>query len=180
MRYVWNFGSSTPDQMMKAAAADRRPISPVKRAVTHDLRTGHASEIRHAPKVEPMVRTPEKNFLRAWREYRRMTQAQLAEAVDTTGAVISLLEAGHRGLSDKWLRKLAPVLGTTPGHLLDVDPNDVSSDILEIWAGVPEESREQVLSIIKTFTGVQEFAPTPSYEAQKPKAARDRKGPKGI
>jgi len=129
-----------------------------------------------------MTRTPEKNFLRAWRDYRRMTQAQLAEAVDTTGAVISLLEAGHRGLSDKWLRKLAPVLGTTPGHLLDVDPNDVSSDILEIWAGVPEDNREQVLNIIKTFITLHDpkTRSTASDEAQKPKATRDGKGPKGV
>jgi transcriptional regulator with XRE-family HTH domain len=139
------------------------------------------SPVTH-PKVNLMTRTPEKNFLRAWREYRRMTQAQLAESVDTTGAVISLLEAGHRGLSDKWLRKLAPVLGTSPGHLLDVDPNDVSSDILEIWAGVPENSREQVLNIIKTFTVLHDpkTKPSVSDEAQKPKAARNGKGPKGV
>ena len=79
-----------------------------------------------------MVRTREPNFLRAWREYRGMTQAKLAEAVDTTGAVISLLEAGERGLSDKWLRRLAPVLGTTPGHLLDMDPHDVDHDLIEV------------------------------------------------
>src|SRR5580658_6026060 len=138
-----------------------------------------ASPVTH-PKVKPMTRTPEKNFLRAWREYRRMTQAQLAEAVDTTGAVISLLEAGHRGLSDKWLRKLAPVLGTSPGHLLDVDPNDVSSDILEVWAGVPEDNREQVLNIIKTFVTLKDpKARSAALEkAQQPKAARGRKGPK--
>jgi transcriptional regulator with XRE-family HTH domain len=98
-----------------------------------------------------MVRTPEKNFLRAWREHRRMTQAKLAEAVGTTGAVISLLESGDRGLSDKWLRRLAPILGTRPGHLLEVDPNDAPSDILDIWEDIPEERREQARSILNTF-----------------------------
>jgi transcriptional regulator with XRE-family HTH domain len=98
-----------------------------------------------------MVRTPQKNFLRAWREHRRMTQAKLAEAVGTTGAVISLLESGDRGLSDKWLRLLAPVLGTRPGHLLEVDPSDVSTDILEIWSDIPEESRQQARAVLATF-----------------------------
>lgn len=98
-----------------------------------------------------MVRTPQKNFLRAWREHRRMTQAKLAEAVETTGAVISLLESGDRGLSDRWLRKLAPVLGTRPGHLLEVDPADVSTDILEIWAEIPEERRQQARDVLATF-----------------------------
>ncbi len=80
-----------------------------------------------------------------------MTQARLAEAVGTTGAVISLLESGDRGLSDKWLRRLAPVLGTRPGHLLEVDPNEASSDILDIWEDIPEERREQARSILNTF-----------------------------
>ena len=39
--------------------------------------------------------------------------------------------------------KLAPVLGTRPGHLLEVDPADVSTDILDIWADIPEERRQQ-------------------------------------
>lgn len=98
-----------------------------------------------------MSRTPERNYLRAWREHRRMTQTKLAEAVGTTGAVISLLESGDRGLSHKWLAKLAPVLGTRTGHLLEVDPNDVSSDILEIWADIPEDRREQARDVLKAF-----------------------------
>jgi transcriptional regulator with XRE-family HTH domain len=98
-----------------------------------------------------MVRSSERNFLRAWREHRRLTQAKLAEAVGTTGAVISLLESGDRGLSDKWLRRLAPVLGTRPGHLLEVDPNDVSTDILDIWADIPEDRREQARDVLKAF-----------------------------
>jgi transcriptional regulator with XRE-family HTH domain len=98
-----------------------------------------------------MPKDPERNFLRAWREHRGFTQARLAEAIGTTGAVISLLEAGERRLSDKWLLRLAPVLGTRPGHLLEFDPADASSDILEIWADIPEESRDQARSVLETF-----------------------------
>lgn len=56
------------------------------------------------------------NYLRQWREYRRMTQEELTGAMDppTTGSVISLLEDGERGLSLKWLRRLAPALRTRP------------------------------------------------------------------
>ena len=91
-----------------------------------------------------------------------MTQAKLAEAVGTTGAVISLLESGDRGLSDKWLRQLAPVLGTRPGHLLEVDPADVSTDILDIWADIPEERRQQARNVLATFRAHEEAeAPPP-------------------
>ncbi len=98
-----------------------------------------------------MARKPEKNFLRAWRELRGMTQAELAEQVQTTGPVISLLESGARGLSDKWLRRLAPVLKTTPGHLLDSDPNALDESIMDIWDAIPEESQALARDVLKTF-----------------------------
>jgi transcriptional regulator with XRE-family HTH domain len=122
-----------------------------------------------------------------------MTQAKLAEAVGTTGAVISLLESGDRGLSDKWLRLLAPVLGTRPGHLLEVDPADVSTDILDIWADIPEERRQQARSVLATFRAndaVEEPAPSVvenlasrrtklKSAAPSPQAQRRRPGAKG-
>lgn len=91
------------------------------------------------------------NQLRAWREFRRLTQEQLADKVGTTGAVISLLESGNRQLSLKWLRKLASALNTTPGFIIDHNPEDLPTEVLEIWADVPEENRTQALQILKTF-----------------------------
>ena len=91
------------------------------------------------------------NHLRAWREFRRMTQEKLAEAIGTRGSVISLLESGDRRLSDKWLRRLAPALGTTPGHLLDYDPESLPTDLLEIWASIPEDRKAQAMQVLSTF-----------------------------
>lgn len=127
-----------------------------------------------------MPRSPERNYLRAWREYRHLTQAKLAEAVGTTGAVISLLESGDRGLSDKWLRKLAPVLGTRPGHLLEVDPNEASGDILEIWADIPEDKREQARDVLMTFRRKRDAGLADSDPAEQAQPRRRGKGPKGI
>jgi len=80
-----------------------------------------------------------------------MTQAKLAEAIGTTGAVISLIEAGERRLSDKWADKIAPVLGTRAGFLFDTDPNSLDSDILEIWTKIPEDRKEQAREVLKSF-----------------------------
>jgi len=80
-----------------------------------------------------------------------MTQAKLAEAIGTTGAVISLLESGDRGLSDKWLRRIAPVLKTRPGHLLELDPAQAGDDIFDIWADIPEDRRDQARDVLRTF-----------------------------
>ncbi|SRR5258706_9280896 len=114
-----------------------------------------------------MPRNPERNYLKAWREHRRMTQAQLAEMVDTTGAVISLLESGDRRLSDKWLRRIAPALGIPVGYLLEQHPDNVQPDILEVWAEIPESSRKQALDVLKAFRNVDDLK-----DARKEKEAR--------
>jgi DNA-binding XRE family transcriptional regulator len=48
--------------------------------------------------------------LRVWREYRRLTAAQLAAAVKITPAHLSKLESGHGNPSLAVLRRLAKVL----------------------------------------------------------------------
>lgn len=91
------------------------------------------------------------NHLRAWREFRHLTQEELGDLVGTAGNVIGLLESGERGLSQKWLAKLAPALGTTPGYLLDHDPNDLPTDILDTWAAIPAEDRPRALAVLEAF-----------------------------
>ncbi len=91
------------------------------------------------------------NHLKAWREFRGLTQEELADRTGTTKAVISLLENGHRALSDKWLRKFGEALDVQPGHILDVDPNDLGSDIIDIWTRITDEDRKQAARILRTF-----------------------------
>ena len=98
------------------------------------------------------------NYLRAWREFREMTQEELADKVHTSTNMIHYLETGERGLSAKWLRKLAPALKTTPGHLLEHDPNNVPTDILDIWAAIEERDRKTAIRVLESFskTGTQD------------------------
>jgi transcriptional regulator with XRE-family HTH domain len=89
------------------------------------------------------------HYLKEWRKFRRLTQDKLADAVDTSKSVISDLERGNLQLSPKWLRKLAPVLGTQPGHILDHDPNTLDTDIIDIWSRI--ENKEQAMKVLLTF-----------------------------
>lgn len=91
------------------------------------------------------------NHLRAWREYRRLTQAELAEKIGTTDNVISLLESGGRRLSDKWLYRLAPALQTRPGFLLEFDPGDADLSILEAITNVAEDRKGEALRLLGIF-----------------------------
>jgi transcriptional regulator with XRE-family HTH domain len=96
---------------------------------------------------------PEKlpHYLREWRKFRKMTQQELADAVDTSKSVISDMERGELQLSPKWLRKLAPVLKTQPGHILDYDPNEMDSDIIDIWSRIPDGDRDQAARVLRSF-----------------------------
>lgn len=93
------------------------------------------------------------NHLRAWRKFNKMTQQELADAVGTAKSVISDLERGVVQLNDKWLRRLAPVLKTQPGHILDYDPEDLDSDIIDIWSRIDPSDKPQAVRILRALTG---------------------------
>jgi transcriptional regulator with XRE-family HTH domain len=103
---------------------------------------------------EGMPKSDGPNHLKAWRKHRKLTQQQLADAIEppTTKQVIQAIESGARGLSDKWLRRLAPALGTTPGFLLDHHPDDLPTAFLDIWADVPEERKAEAEQMLRIFT----------------------------
>lgn len=92
------------------------------------------------------------NNLRAWREFRQLTQEELANKVGTTAAVISLLENGQRGLSAAWLTRFAPHLKVSPGFLLDHSPGDLTTDILNTWASIPEEHQSEALAVLQRYS----------------------------
>lgn len=97
------------------------------------------------------MKREDRNYLRAWREFRGLTQEELAERSGTTNAVISLLESEKRSLSAKWLRRFAEALDTTPGHILDHDPNELNSDIIDIWTHIAKDDREQAARVLRSF-----------------------------
>lgn len=70
------------------------------------------------------------NNLRAWREHRKWSQATLAEKVKppTNANMIQYLESGERGLSLKWLRRLADALEINVGHLANMVPPENAAE----------------------------------------------------
>lgn len=94
-----------------------------------------------------------KHYLREWREFRELTQEQLAAAVKppTKASVISLLENRERDLGNKWLERLAPPLRTSKGFILDMDPAQADTRVLELLDSLSGEDREQALAILRTF-----------------------------
>lgn len=93
------------------------------------------------------------NHLRAWMEHRGVKGVDLARKLggNVTPGMVSDLVNSNRALSAKWLRRLAPLLNTTPGMLLDHDPTQIDADIIDMWANADVRQRKQFSEIAKTI-----------------------------
>lgn len=95
------------------------------------------------------------NYLRAWMRYRNIKGVELAEKLggNVTPGMVSDLANSKRALSAKWLRRLAPILDTTPGMLLDHDPFELNADVIDMWTHASARERRQIAEIARTLTG---------------------------
>lgn len=91
------------------------------------------------------------NHLKAWMKFRKITGAKLADKLGITPGMVSDLANSNRALSAKWLRRIAPALGTTPGMLLDHDPNELDNDIIDIWVNANSTERRQLIKMAKVI-----------------------------
>lgn len=126
-------------------------VTSIASTISHSLCVERDLRLLHSVTMESQDKNGGPNNLRAWRAFRGLTQAQLAERVGTNSNMIGYLEAGERALSAKWLRKLADALDTTAGMLLDHDPHNIDADILEIWGKAGPRERRQISEIARTL-----------------------------
>lgn len=91
------------------------------------------------------------NHLAAWRLFRHLTQEELAEAVGCSVASIGHWETGARRLTDKWLPQLATALNTSVGYIMEHDPESLPTDVLDIWASIPDADRPRAIQMLKVF-----------------------------
>jgi len=89
-------------------------------------------------------------FLKEWRQYRGLTQEQLAERTGMSVGNISQLERGLQGYSAEGLESLADALRCEPGHLLIVDPTKDDA-IWSIWEKAGEGERRQIVEHAKVI-----------------------------
>lgn len=111
-------------------------------------------ECSHTAKVtEEEDKNGGPNHLRAWMRFRGIKGQELADALggNVTAGMVSDLANSKRALSAKWLRRLAPILKTAPGHLLDHDPYDLPTDIAEVWFSATDEQRKQIVELAKVI-----------------------------
>lgn len=88
--------------------------------------------------------------LTAWRKYRRLTQAALADMIDMTPTALSRIENGAP-TSFAALAAIANALKCEIVDLLVRDPED--PDILGVWKKIPLYRRPAALELLSVFAG---------------------------
>jgi transcriptional regulator with XRE-family HTH domain len=95
-----------------------------------------------------------KFFLKQWREFRGLTQQELADRTGRTKGYISNIERGESRYNEDVLEELAAALKCESWQLLGENPleQNGTAQIVDIWDHIPQGNREQARQILETFT----------------------------
>jgi transcriptional regulator with XRE-family HTH domain len=94
-------------------------------------------------------RARRRTFIRQWREYRGLTQDDLAARLETSKASISRIESGLQAYTQDFLEACADALRTDPASLLMRDPSDEEA-VWSLWDKAKTGDRKMIESIVRT------------------------------
>jgi len=94
-------------------------------------------------------RARRQTFLRQWREYRNLTQDDLAERLGTSKASISRIEAGQQAYTQDFLEACADALRTDPASLLMRNPTDEEA-VWSLWDKAKVGERKMIENIVRS------------------------------
>jgi transcriptional regulator with XRE-family HTH domain len=103
--------------------------------------------------MAPIKRPPRirrKTYLREWREFRNLSQAQAGKMIGWDHSSIQRLEAGLTPYNQDHLEMLAPIYFCEPTDLIARDPNSPgeASELARQIAAAPASVQRQVKAVI--------------------------------
>jgi transcriptional regulator with XRE-family HTH domain len=87
--------------------------------------------------------------IKQWREYRGLTQDDLAERLETSKASISRIENGEQAYTQDFLEACAEALRTDPASLLMRDPTDDEA-VWSLWDKAKIGERQMIENIVRS------------------------------
>lgn len=90
------------------------------------------------------------HFIREWRQYRGLKQAELAERAGTTEATVSRLESGKMAYTQKMIEALAAALGTEPGLMIGHNPGK-GAQIYDLLDKADDRERRAISEVAETI-----------------------------
>ncbi len=106
------------------------------------------------PRVRPHPKpTRLPTFLRAWRDYRKLTQAKAADSLGIDQSTLSRIERGQTPYDQDFLEKAAYIYMCEPADLIMRNPlrEDAVWSITDNLRRAPEELREQIKVVVEAL-----------------------------
>lgn len=105
------------------------------------------------PSVKKPGRTRTKTFIRAWREYRGLSQEKMAGRVEMSRENYSKIENGRVPYNQDFLEQAAIALSCSVSDLLERDPNidTYIEQLRRLMTQTTEGEQKQILAIAKTL-----------------------------
>lgn len=104
---------------------------------------------RQARKAPP--RKAVRHYVKQWREYRGLSQDQVADRVDKSRGLISQIESGTTALTEDMIYALADALNCAPWDILRVNPLKEGTvvDITDALRGKPADIQAEALGFVR-------------------------------
>lgn len=105
------------------------------------------------PPVTKPKRQRRPHFIKEWRKYRNLTQAQVADRLDISRENYGRIENGKVPYNQDVLEALADALSCSVADLVVRNPLDPGTpwSLMESVAKAPPERRAQILAVIETL-----------------------------
>jgi transcriptional regulator with XRE-family HTH domain len=99
----------------------------------------------------PKPRPKQKTFLRAWREYRGLSQEAAASRIGIDRTTLSKIERGKVPYDQALLERAADAYSCQPADILMRNPSSPIWTLLDVVRDLPEFQQKQIIGIIKGF-----------------------------
>jgi len=94
------------------------------------------------------------HFLAEWREYRGLSQRELADMIGASNSKISRIEGGVSELRPGFARKIAQFFNIPLAALFTVNPQGEgrrTAEMLDVWATIDPGKQEDALRILRAL-----------------------------
>jgi transcriptional regulator with XRE-family HTH domain len=105
------------------------------------------------PSVKKPHRSRTQTFIRAWREYRDLSQEQMASRLDISRTNYSRIENGKVPYNQDFLEMAAVALNCTVSDLLERNPyiEDQIAELNRLMTRASSKDQSPILAVIKTL-----------------------------
>lgn len=110
---------------------------------------GYVDQAGQSSQSLRMAKRRERTYIKQWREFRKLTQEQLAEKTNMSPGNISLIERGLQNYTQETLESIAYALKCKTADLLTRNPAD-PSDIWPVWDRATADERRMIVDIART------------------------------